>query len=94
MAVKVKLRKYPITGNRQSLYIDYYPAIINPKNGKLTRREFLGMYILDNAKTPLEKQANKETIQLAEQIMQNRVMQYNKSEIYTGYEKEQLRLKV
>ena len=93
MAVKVKLRKFPITGNRQSLYIDYYPAIINPKNGKLTRREFLGMYILDNAKTPLEKQANKETIQLAEQIMQNRAMQYNKSEIYTGYEKEQLRLK-
>ena len=93
MAIKVKLRKSPIKGNRQSLYIDYYPAIVSPKNGKLTRREFLGMYILDNPKTPLEKQSNKQTIQLAEQIMQNRAMQYNKSEIYTGYEKEQLRLK-
>ncbi len=93
MAVKVKLRKSPIKGNRQSLYIDYYPAIISPINGKSTRREFLGMYILDNPKTPFEKQSNKEIIQLAEQIMQNRAMQYNKAEIYTGYEKEQIRLK-
>ena len=43
--IKVTLRQKPISGNRRSLYLDYYPAIINPDTGKPTRREFLGLYI-------------------------------------------------
>lgn len=45
MAVKVKLRQKSIGGNMISLYLDYYPPILNSKTGKLTRREFLNKYI-------------------------------------------------
>jgi integrase len=93
MAIKVKLREKIISGNRQSLYLDFYPAIPHPKTGKPTRREFLGMYLFDKTKNPIDKQHNKETIQLAEQIRQKRENYLNKPEIYTGYEKEQLKIK-
>jgi len=43
---------------------------------------------------PIDKQHNKQTLDLGEQIRQNRDHQLNKPEIYTGYEKEQLRIKV
>jgi len=93
MAIKVKLRRKPISGNRQSLYLDFYPAIPHPKTGELTRREFLGFYLLDNPKTAADKQHNKEMELLAEQIRQKRENAINKPEIYSGYEKEQLAIK-
>ena len=31
--------------DRISLYLDYYPAIRNPYTMKMSRREFLGIYI-------------------------------------------------
>jgi integrase len=93
MAVKVKLREKKISGNRQSLYLDFYPAIPHPETGKPTRREFLGLYLFDKSKNPIDKQHNKETLQLAEQIRQKRENHLNKPEIYTGYEREQLKIK-
>lgn len=93
MTIKVKLRQKPISGNRQSLYLDFYPAIPHPESGEPTRREFLGMYLFDKSKNPIDKQHNKETLQLAEQIRQKRENHLNKPEIYTGYEKEQLKIK-
>ncbi|WP_152269638.1 tyrosine-type recombinase/integrase [Agriterribacter humi] len=125
MATKVKLRQKPISGNRQSLYLDFYPAIPHPETGKLTRREFLNMFLRNETEieeqkyfdgegkelkrfipvldkkgnpkkiklNPIEKQHNKETLQLAEQIRQKRENHINKPEIYTGYEKEQLKIK-
>lgn len=42
---------------------------------------------------PINKQHNRETLQLAEQIRQKRDNQINKPEIYTGYEREQLKIK-
>jgi integrase len=93
MAIKVKLRQKAISGNRQSLYLDFYPAIPHPETGEPTRREFLGLYLFDNAKNPIDKQSNKENLQLAEQIRQKRENYLNKPEIYTGYEKEQLKIK-
>jgi integrase len=93
MAIKVKLRQKEISGNRQSLYLDFYPPIPHPKTGEPTRREFLGLYLFNKAKNPIDKQGNKETLQLAEQIRQKRENHLNKPEIYTGYEKEQLKIK-
>ena len=93
MAIKVKLREKEISRNRLSCYLDFYPEIPNPKTGKPTRREFLKMYLFKNAKNPIEKQHNKETKQIAEQIRQKRENYLNKPEIYTGFEKEQLRIK-
>ena len=93
MAIKVKLREKKISGNRQSLYLDFYPAIPHPETGEPTRREFLGLYLFDKAKNPIDKQHNKETLQLAEQIRQKRENYLNKPEVYTGYEKEQLKIR-
>ena len=93
MAIKVKLRQKKISGNRLSLYLDFYPAIPHPETGEPTRREFLGLYVFDKVKNPFDKQHSKETLQLAEQIRRKRENHLNKPEVYTGYEKEQLILK-
>lgn len=94
MATKVSLRKKPISGNRQSLYLDFYPAIVNPKiPGKLTRREFLGLYLFVNPKDAVQKQNNSAKLAIANSIRHKRENELNKPEIYTGFEKEQLRIK-
>lgn len=93
MGIKVKLRQKAISGNRQSLYLDFYPAIPHHETGIPTRREFLGLYLFDKAKNPINKQHNRETLQLAEQIRQKKDNHINKPEIYTGYEKQQLKIK-
>ena len=87
------MRKKAISGDRQSLYLDFYPAVRHPHTGKTTRREFLKLYVLDNPHTQVEKGRNKETMQLAELIRNKRDAELNKPEIYSGYELEQLRLK-
>jgi integrase len=107
MTVKVTLRQKSISGNRQTLYLDFYPAIPHPKTGEPTRREFLGMYIFTDRDelpkekrkgikplTPIEKQNNTNTLQIAESIRQKKENFLNKPEIYSLYEKEQLKIKV
>lgn len=93
MSTKVKLRQKAISGNRHSLYLDFYPPIPHPETGSPTRREFLNLYTFDKARNPVDKQHNKETSLLAEAIRQKRENQLNKPEIYTGYEKQQLKIK-
>lgn len=91
MSVKVTLRKKTISGKRQSLYLDFYPAIENAETGKLSRREVLGMYIFDSTRNPLDKVHNTNTLQLAEQIRQKRESDLNKPEIYNALEQEQIK---
>ncbi len=69
---KVTLRRKPISGNRHTLYLDFYPSITHPDTGKQTRREFLGLYIIDRPKTPFDKDHNKETLALGEGIRAKR----------------------
>lgn len=45
MAIKVTLRQKPISKGRSSLYLDFYPAVLDSETGELTRREFLKMYV-------------------------------------------------
>ena len=66
MTIKVKLRKKPISENRQSLYLDFYPPIPHFQTGESTRREFLGLYIHNQSNNPLDKKHNKETLQIAD----------------------------
>jgi integrase len=87
MGIKVALRKKKISKGRLSLYLDFYPAIPNPKNGELTRREFLGQYIIQSPKTPAERSNNKDTIEIAEDIRHKRQNILNKPEIYNEFEK-------
>ena len=70
--MKVNLRSASIKGGERSLYLDFYPPIINPDTQKHTRREFLGLRVYDKAKTPLEKNHNSETTSLAENIRARR----------------------
>jgi len=93
MTTKVTLRQKKISKGRQSLYLDFYPAIPHPETGEPTRREFLGLYIFEKPKTPINKQHNTETLQIGESIRQKRENFLNKPEIYSQYEKEQLRKK-
>lgn len=69
---KVTLRQKPISQERQSLYLDYYPPIPHPETGKPTRREFLGLYLFDKAKNAADKLHNTNTKQLAENIRARR----------------------
>lgn len=91
--IKVKLREKPISNGRKSLYLDFYPAIPHPKTGEPTRREFLGLYTIEKAKTPTDKQYNSEQEKIAESIRQKRENLLNKPEIYSQLEKQQLKIK-
>jgi len=125
MAIKVSLRMKPISGKRQTLYLDFYPAIIDSKTGKSTRRAFLNTYVFSEVEIeeqkyndkndkeqkrfvpvldkkgipkrvkldPTEKQHNEVTLQRAEQIRQKKESEINKPEIYSGFEKQQLKIK-
>ncbi len=93
MAVKVTLRLKDISKGRQSLYLDFYPPIIKQDTGKTSRREFLNLYIHKKPKTPFEKTHNTETLWMCKSIRQKRENYLNKPEIYSDYEREQLRIK-
>lgn len=93
MTTKVTLRQKKISKGRKSLYLDFYPPIPHPETGEPTRREFLGLYIYEKPKTPIDKQHNTETLKIGESIRQKRENFLNKPEIYSEYEKEQLRKK-
>jgi integrase len=58
MAIKVTLRQKPISKGRSSLYLDFYPAVLNSETGELTRREFLKMYVKDPIRIKNKKQLN------------------------------------
>lgn len=93
MAIKVKLLQKKMSKGRINLYLDFYPAIPNPKTGKDTRREFPGLYIYEKPRNAIEKQHNAEQMKLADAIRQKRENELNKPEIYNEYEKERLRKK-
>ncbi len=93
MITKVSLRQKKISKGRLSLYLDFYPAILHPETGAPTRRDFLGLYIFEKTKTPVDKLHNADVLKIAESIRQQRENFLNKPEIYSHYEKEQLRIK-
>ncbi|OAV64391.1 site-specific tyrosine recombinase XerC [Bacteroidales bacterium Barb6XT] len=89
---------------KETLYLDYYPAIYNSQTGKETRREYLGMYVvpLKNRKGELHtnrdgthkyNEADRETVRLADIIKANRQNELSKAEIYTDQEAELLKAK-
>jgi integrase len=65
---KVTLRKKPIAKGRQTLYLDFYPTIAHPNTGKQVRREYLKLYLFDKPRLEEQKEHNRETNKLAENI--------------------------
>ncbi|WP_319503743.1 site-specific integrase [Bacteroides graminisolvens] len=101
---KVTLRFRMLGTGKETLYLDYYPGVENPKTGELMRREYLGLYVVPLKKRTGEPQTNKdgsykysevdeETIRYAELIRNNRQNELSKAEIYTEAESELLKAK-
>ncbi|MDV6167103.1 site-specific integrase [Flavobacterium sp. DG1-102-2] len=91
--ISVTLRSKAISKGRQTLYLDFFPPILNPETGKYTRREFLKLYLYDKPKSYTEKVKNSEHQRTAELICTRRQNEVNKEFIYTPFELEQLRIK-
>jgi hypothetical protein len=67
-----------IKGNKQKRFVTVLEKTGEPRKLKLN---------------PIEKQHNEETMKLAQQIMQKKDNQLNKPEIYTDYERQQMKIK-
>ena len=72
MATKVTLRKRPLPSGKITLYLDYYPAIRNPRTMEMSRREYLGIYLINKPRTPEERSINVEKLRQAEAIRAQR----------------------
>lgn len=70
--MKVTLRKKELTNNRERLYLDIYDP---ESNSDKRRRESIGLHTFSNPKTPIEKNHNKETMALAENIKAKRQLE-------------------
>ena len=90
MAVRVSLRKKKISKGRLSLYLDFYPPIINLNTGKPTRRDFLRMTILESPKTVLEKKRNDEIMSIAEQMLHKRAYELALPDTFNDSTRERL----
>ena len=64
----VTLRQKPLRNDRISRYLDYYPAIRNPYTMKMSRREFLGIYIYAKPKNEQQRMFNQDMLNKAEAI--------------------------
>ena len=61
---------------KRGLYLDFYPPIIHPETQKQTRREHLRLYVFEKPKAETEKEHNKETRILAENIRAQRQLEF------------------
>ena len=94
MAIKVTLRQKPISKGRSSLYLDFYPAVLDSETGKLTRREFLKIDFKDPIKFKNRKQANGTIKQIpvySENPILNQTIEQENSNVFSIA--EQVRLK-
>ncbi|MDM8176011.1 site-specific integrase [Olivibacter sp. 47] len=69
--MKVTLRKKPISKGRMSLYLDIYPPVAHPVSGKVSRYQFLELFIYKRPASDLERNHNRETLELANYITAN-----------------------
>ena len=87
----VTLRQKDISNGRMSLYLDFYPPILNNKN-RYSRREFLKIYLFKKPKNQLQKNSNIENRHIAELIQMKRQNEISKKNIYTPFERDQLQM--
>lgn len=77
MKVHLRQRKQSKDGGI-SLYLEFYKGSTKTPDGKvknLRDYEYLNLYLIDKPKTPIEKQHNKDTLQLAESIKAKRALE-------------------
>lgn len=94
--IKIFLRDKKLMHGKRGLYLDFYPPIIHPETNRQTRREHLRLYVFEKPKTETEKEHNKETRMLAENIRAQRQLEFqsgvygfvsaqNKKKDFLGY---------
>jgi site-specific recombinase XerD len=71
-SIKVTLRKRYYPSGKVSLYLDFYPAIKNPRTGEESRREYLGIYIAKDPRSPQDRRTNATKMKQAEAIRAQR----------------------
>ena len=79
--MKISLKQKKLKYGKSSLFLEFYTGYRIDKNGvkkHLRKFEYLKQYIFDNPKNPDEKRNNKETLQLAENILAIRKAEYIK----------------
>jgi len=69
--MNITLRKKKLKDNRISLYLDYYL----PEEQQKRRKESLKLYLKSNPRTPKERESNKQTLTLAENIKSKRLLE-------------------
>lgn len=69
---KVTLRKKTLPSKRISFYLDFYPPIPHPRDGKLVRKEYLKLYMVSEPKNEIDRTFNKQTEIIAENIRAKR----------------------
>lgn len=78
-----KLGAKVLSDGRESIFLDFYLGFqmaISSKTGKeykrvINKREYLSLYLWQSPRTPLERQQNKETLELAKKIRFERSQQ-------------------
>ncbi len=70
--MKVTLRKRTLKTGRISLYLDFYPPIVHPVTGNITRWEYLKLFLYNPARDEVEKRQNKDIETIARSIAANR----------------------
>lgn len=66
LCTKVTVRQRKLAKGKVSLYLDYYPAIRHPKTGRMTRREYLGIYIYASPTERFQQEYNRSMMKKAE----------------------------
>ena len=71
-ATKVFLRQRKLNSGKITLYLAYYPPLRDPVTQGRVFRDYLGIYLVDNPKFAIEKEANKEKLRQANAIRSER----------------------
>lgn len=74
--IKVFLREKKLKHGKLGLYLDFYPPIVHPDTNKQTRREHLRLYVYEKPKTEIERDHNKQTRMLGENIKARRQLEF------------------
>ena len=77
MKIHLRKRQHTKTGSI-SLFLEIYKGTTTSSDGKvknLRDYEYLNLYLIDKPKTPIDKQSNKDNLQLAESIKAKRELE-------------------
>ena len=51
----VTVNKKQLAGNKERIFLDFYPPILHPETGKPTRREFLNLFLYSEVQNEVQK---------------------------------------